>query len=129
MSDLVYIQVAILVFYLIVMVGAFIGVAKNMPLRKVYFNSVVIFILLVISSYLCYCRFTLPVLNINGENKVTIKLFEEYKDEGYELIHPNDKLQDISKEFKNDKTKGIDFFVSGNRGICKPLDSISEAIL
>jgi len=89
----VYVQVVVLSTYLFVMVFSFFSIVNNKPFRKVVFNAVIIYTLLVISSYLVYCRYTLPILNIKGNENITIKISEDYFDEGYEIIHPNKELK------------------------------------
>ena len=40
-----------------------------------------------------YYNFTIPILKIKGERIVEINVFADYKDEGYELNHPNKDLK------------------------------------
>lgn len=107
MNYVVYIENTIYAILII----TFIGIMINFVTKKKIIKPIVLKITLLISivafvSLLCYERFSIPILKLNGKEIVTIKLNESYKEDGYKIIHPNYRIfKDVKITSTIDNTK------------------------
>ena len=94
MNGLVYLQLFALIIYIIVIVIGLISSLRNRSIRRIISNGVLLFLFVFFLGYTLYLRFSLPEINLRGNEIEVIKLHEDYKDAGFELVHLNKKLKD-----------------------------------
>lgn len=104
MKNLVYVQILVLFIYLLVMIFYFMKIAKSKSVRIASFNSVILFSLVTVLVYASYVMLTPPVLSLKGNEMVTVNVFDDYIDEGYQLVYPGKSLK-VSIENHVDSNK------------------------
>ena len=75
--------------------------------NKLIFNFILIGLLITLSIYLIRLVTLKPILSLNGNNIVTINVFNDYIDEGYSLTNSNKKMKVITSSDVNTNVVGI----------------------
>ena len=107
MDGLMFFEITILFINLIIFILAVIQIKKKKSVKKVLLISIFLIALTSLVEYIVYYKFTIPILNIKGDSIVTIEVFNDYKDAGYELEHPNKDLKVYVDSNVNTEKVGI----------------------
>ena len=86
-----YLILCIIIVFLLIILGASHFMKKGNK-KIVLSTSIILFSLLSFFIYFCYEKINTPIINIKGDEIVNIDVFSEYKDEGYEIIKGNKKI-------------------------------------
>ena len=92
MDGLLIFEIVILFIYFVIFVLSVVAIKKKKNIKKILLVSIFFVFVTTAIEQVVYYKFTVPILNIKGERIVEINVFSDYKDEGYELEHPNKDL-------------------------------------
>ncbi len=93
-----YVGIYVLVILLFVLSISFILIKKNVSIKVVIPCALIFFTLIVFIGYYGYKFLKQPILNIKGENVISIDVFNKYIDEGFEVVHLDSKV--LEKQVK-----------------------------
>jgi len=103
-----YLGIYALVILLLVLFGSLKFIKSNISIKVVIPVAIVIFTLLMFIGYYGYKILDMPVLRIRGEKVVDIAVYDDYVDEGVEVIHSNgSKLEKSVKVSNNVNTEKV----------------------
>lgn len=93
-----FVGIYVLVILLFVLSISFILIKKNVSIKVVIPCALIFFTLIVFIGYYGYKFLKQPILNIKGENVISIDVFNKYIDEGFEVVHLDSKV--LEKQVK-----------------------------
>ena len=96
--DKLYVGIFVLIILLLVLLVSYIFIKKKISIKIVIPCALIVFTLLVFSSYYIYIYLQKPILEIKGDKVININVFDKYEDDGYKIIHPNSK--ELEKQVK-----------------------------
>ena len=107
MSNSFYIDFSILILYLIVAAIVLLQIVGKSIFKSKSINRGFVVLFIILFIYICSTSFIMPVLKINGNKIVTINVFDEYKDEGVEILHYDKNIKIHTSNMVNTKKVGV----------------------
>lgn len=107
MDGLTIFEITILIINFIIFIMAVYKIRKKTSIKKVLITSIFLIALTTFIEYVVYYKYTVPLLSIKGESIVEVEVFSDYKDDGYELEHPNKDLKVYVDSNVNTEKVGI----------------------
>lgn len=104
MSRINILRLSAVFLYLIIIIFSLI---KRKRIKHMFVIVLLIFSIITYTYIKLYDKYSLPILNIKGNEIEEIEVFSEYVDKGYIVYHPKDKINVDVKSNVNTKKPGI----------------------